>query len=72
MEKFWICWVENSVNTTANFVHYDTFEKAQKESERLVRQSQNDGRKVFVFECCGASLIKSVTWEATKSNDVPF
>jgi hypothetical protein len=72
MEKFWVCWVEDSANLIGKFVHHDTFEKAQKESERLARQPQNDGRKVFVFECCGASLVKSVTWEAAISDGIPF
>ena len=70
MEKFWICWVEGS--TVTNSCKHNTLEKAQKESERLAKLTQNDGKRVYVFECCGASLVKSVTWEAAKWPDLPF
>ena len=70
MEKFWICWVEGT--TFATIMHkHSSFDVAQKESERLAKQPQNDGKRVYVFECCGASLVKSVTWEAA-TTDLPF
>jgi hypothetical protein len=70
MERFWICWVEGS--TVNTFCQHNSFEKAQKESERLARLTQNDGKRVFVFEYLGSSVVNTVKWESAKFDEVPF
>jgi hypothetical protein len=70
MNKFWICWVEGS--SVNEFRRHESFDVAQEESKRLAMQPQNDGKRVFVFECIGSSMVKSVTWEFAKTDEVPF
>ena len=70
MNSFWICWVEGS--TVNEFRRHESFELAQKESERLARQPRNDGKQILVFQYLGSSSVKTVTWEAASFSDVPF
>lgn len=48
MQRFWVVLVEDTTGGTHH--QHPTYDSARDEAERLARQSQNRGRKVFVLE----------------------
>ena len=61
MEKFWMCYVEDSQGCSYKHGYKDD---AIREAERLARMESNAGKKVFVIEAmmyCKTE-IKPVIW----------
>ena len=46
-QKFWMVWVHNTPTTEKR---HTSFESACVEADKLARQMQNTGRKVYVLE----------------------
>jgi hypothetical protein len=70
MKEFWLCWVDGG-NGGYGFQH-STFESAKSESERLAKLPDIQGKKVYVLNCCGATIYKPTQWESVDIPDVPF
>jgi len=70
MKTFWTCWVKGTDGGSG--YQHPTFESAKTESERLARLPINQGKKVYVFECKGASSYNDVNWERVENDELPF
>jgi hypothetical protein len=66
LKRFWICYVEGTHGGT----HYQhqSFCDAQSEAQRLAYL--NEGKKVYVMACVGASQKVTTTWE--DADEIPF
>lgn len=66
--RFWVNWVED---TSGGFYYkYETLQAAREEAERLARQPQNKGSKVYVMECVGwcEVLETPILWYDVSAN----
>ncbi len=70
MKIFWTTWVENSNGGYGT--PQDTFEKAQKEAERLAQLLANIGRRVRVMQYLGSVVCKNTVWEPAETDELPF
>lgn len=66
MQRYWLCWVENT-GGGQHYRHYSLGE-AQAEAERLARLPNVNGKTVSLFECIGRCQIEEmpIKWEVPR------
>ena len=62
-QKFWMVWVHNTPTTNRR---HPSYESARQEAERVVRQPNNVGRKVYILEAVNYCYVDvmPITWIA--------
>jgi hypothetical protein len=71
MDKFFVCLVEGSNGGYGK--QHPNFEEAEEESKRLARLPANEGKKVFILECLGATVVNNTDWIPVKQDgELPF
>jgi len=65
IDKFWMVYVEDTKGCTHKHINRT---EAMEEAERLLRQPQNTGKKVYILESVGYTHFEPmpVKWETLK------